>query len=135
MRDGQEYIEEQRHPTPRAKLARFAPAVDRQAIHVLEDKVWLVSVAMHTGIEQARDVRMVEPAEQQALAPKALFPVATERAEIQELDRGESLVAAVVTAGTPHAAHAATTDLLFDGPRPEPRADQGSRRRTQQLAG
>ncbi len=99
-----------RASTPSALVV--AIAIDRLAVDVFQDEIRLTA-GRDAGIDQPRDIRMVQPGEQAALALESLLAArraGAHQREIQQLDRGTPLEAAVGALGEPDRAHAALTD-------------------------
>ena len=113
MSDGCEHFEEQPHARANIERARLTPAIQRRTLHVLQNEVRLPVVG-HTGIDQPRDVRVIQPREYLAFLPKALDPLRIHQREIEELDCRAPFEAAVDTTREPHGAHTALSERLFE---------------------
>jgi len=61
-------------------------------------------------VDQARDVRISQPPEDDAFAPEPLLAAPADERCVQQLDRHLPFIAAVAAPAEPHAAHAAVTD-------------------------
>ena len=99
-----------RASTPSACVV--AVAIDRLAVDVLEDEVRLAA-RRDAGVDQPGDVRVGQPREQAAFAPEPLLAArraGAHQREVQQLDRGAALEAAVRALGQPDRAHAAVPD-------------------------
>ena len=75
----------------------------RLAVDVLEHEIRLAG-RRDAGVDQMRDVRMAQPREDGAFAPEPLLAGAADQRDVQQLDRGASLEAAVAALGEPDAA-------------------------------
>ena len=62
------------------------------------------------GVDEVSDMRMGEFRQEVAFASKPLFARPPDQCDVQQLDGGASLEAAVATLGEPHAAHPALAD-------------------------
>ena len=67
--------QEQAQPIGHRQPARVAVAVDRHALHVLHDQV-RQAVVGRAAVEQAGDVRVLEPGQDLALGPELAHPFA-----------------------------------------------------------
>ncbi len=106
-------LQEQLHARGHARPARAAPVGDRFAFHVFQREVGLV-VAADAGVEQARDVRVLQPREDLALAGEAQAQVGIGQARAQQLQRDPPLVQAVRAPRQPDLAHAAFAEHAFE---------------------
>src|SRR5687768_3515742 len=79
------------------------------AFDELEHEVWLTRVR-DARIDQAGDVRMTEPREDDAFTPEPLLATPADQGGVEQLDRDLPFIAAVAAAAQPHAAHPALTD-------------------------
>src|SRR5580658_5362460 len=104
---------EQKHARLGPELQPIAIRIDRLTLDILEHEVGLC-VVEDTGIDEPRDVRMIEPREQPTLAAEALLTGLPEPVGMDELDRNRALEASVRASRPPDASHAAAPDLGFD---------------------
>ena len=124
-------LQEQVQPLVEVERARVAPVGDRFALDVLQRQVGLV-VAADAGIEQARDVRMLQPRQDLPFAGEAQAQVRIGEAGAQQFQRDAALVEPVVAARQPDLAHAAFAEHALEpvrtdagiGPRAGHRRDQ-----------
>jgi hypothetical protein len=106
VRDGVGHLQEQIEPGGGVEPALRRVAIDARALDVLEDEVWLPGLR-DACVEKPRDVRVRQPREQRALTPEPLVTQPIPHGEVDELDRGLALEAAVAAARQPHRTHAA----------------------------
>jgi hypothetical protein len=85
-----------------------AIAVDWLSVDMFEHEERLFEVA-DAGVNQLRDVRMREGAENPAFPPEAIFPAAGE-CDADELDRDAPIEPAVAAFRQPYGAHPALSD-------------------------
>ena len=107
-----------------AKFKSIAVSVDRLTLDIFEHEVGL-RIVDDPGIDEARDIGMIQPAEHSALAAESLFSGPAEPVGMDELDRDRSLESPIGSAGSPDAAHAAPTDFGFDEVGADAAADEG----------
>ena len=129
VRDGREYVEEQPDALFDIQAVLIAIRVDALAAYVFEDEVRL-SIPLDTGIEQSRDVRMLQAGEHAALARKALLRRVPDESEVQQLDRDLSFESAVAAMCEPHGAHAAEAENPIQRVRAEALPFQAGRQMT-----
>ena len=91
----------------------IAPAIQRSPSTYSSTRYGCPSVG-HARVDQARDVRVIEPREHLAFLSKALDALRIDQREIEELDRGATFEAPVAATGQPHRAHAAVSERLFE---------------------
>ena len=82
----------------------------RLAVDVLEHEIRLAG-RRDAGVDEVRDARVAQPGEDGAFAREPLFAGAADQRDVQQLDRGASLEAAVAALGEPHAAQPALSDM------------------------
>ena len=80
-----------------------------------------------TRIDQARNIRVVEPPEDLPLGAKALLPLKTDPTGMQEFDRNRVFKALINTSCAPDATHAATAEFGLDHVRSNVSAAKGCR--------
>ena len=107
-----------------AELQPIAIRIDRLALDVLEHEVRLRLVD-DPGVDEARDIGMIQPAEHSPLAAEALFPGSAEPVCVEKFDRDRTLESSVGPARSPDAAHTAPTDLGFDDVGADSAPDEG----------
>src|SRR5258708_452463 len=91
----------------------MAVGIGRPTLDVLEREVGL-QIVDDPGIDEARDIGMIQPAEHSPLALESLLAGSAEPIGMDELDRNRTLESSVGPARSPDAPHAAPTDLRFD---------------------
>src|SRR5262245_19876438 len=106
MRDGLAHDDEQCDARRERESLAIAPRIDALAVDVFEHEI-AFAAGSDAGIEQARDVRIVESSEQTALAREPFIRAAIRGREPQQLDRRESVVQTIRAAGEPNLRHAA----------------------------
>src|SRR5687768_13212927 len=79
------------------------------AFDELEHEVGLTRVR-DAGVDQAGDMRMTEPREDDAFAPESLLATPADQGGVEQLDCDLSFIAAVAAPAQPDAAHPALTD-------------------------
>ena len=79
----------------------------------------------HPRIDEAGDVRMIQPAENLSLDPKTLLSRASDPRSVHEFDRDRAFVAAVGPMGAPDAAHSPAADFGVDEIRAHTPSDEG----------
>src|SRR5450755_4309379 len=126
MRDCGENVDEQTHARLDIELMPLAIRVNRLAFDVFEDQVGL-SRLQNPRIEEARDIRVIEAAEDIALELEAMFPDRTDPRRVHKFNGNRALVAAVGPPCAPDAAHAAAANLSLNLISAHPAADQRSR--------
>src|SRR5271156_1981853 len=99
---------EQRDSCFEAKFKTIAVSVDRLTLDIFEYQIGL-RIVDDPGIDEPRDIGMIQPAEHLALAAESLFTGSAEPVGMDELDRDRALESSVGSAGSPDAAHAAPT--------------------------
>ena len=135
---GLHHVHEQAQARFYIQLAFVTPAVDGLAAHQFQHQIGLAAItaAGDTGIEQARDVRVLQPRQDAALALEALAGLRAVQAAVHQLDGGLALVAAVAAPRQPDAGHAAFAQRGLDGPGaqvlPRRRVGRLGQRRTRQ---
>ena len=95
----------------------IAVAVDVVAFNVLENEIGLSGVR-HSGVDQFRDVRMRQTAENDALALESFLAGLPHQRDVEKLHRDFPLKSSVVSFRQPDAAHAALADLRYQGVAP-----------------
>ncbi len=113
-----QYAQEKLDSRTEREALPLAVDVQRLPLDVLEHEIGLRAVE-HAGVEQARDIGLVQTREHPAFLLEALLAGLADPARMHELDRHRSVVATVGPARTPHAAHASATDLAVDDIRPD----------------
>ena len=113
MRHCRQHVEEEPDQRGRARRAVDAVAVDRFAVDVFQHQVGLAGLGADAGIEQACDVRVVEPREDAALALETRHAAAAEQPGLQELDCHLAFVAPIGAPRQPDAAHAAVAQFTL----------------------
>nr|WP_326538432.1 hypothetical protein [Pseudorhodoferax sp.] len=103
---GLQHLRKQLDARAQAQAVAVAPVVDALAVHMLQHQVGL-AVVRQPGIDQPCDVRMRQPRQDGALAPKARRQRLPHDARVQQLDGRAALKVAVAALGQPHRAHAA----------------------------
>src|SRR6185503_10131428 len=106
VRDCREHLEEQADALLDAETALFAILIDALAAHVFQNEVRLAT-GLDAGIEQTRDVRMLQAGQHAPFARKALLRWMPDERGIQELHRDLPFEATVAAMREPHGAHAA----------------------------
>lgn len=84
------------------------------ALHVLKHQKWRAEQA--SGVDQARDARMVEPCQHCAFLRKTRFETFGVAFSTQEFDRDLGLIKPVGPCGEPDFAHAADADDFLEFP-------------------
>jgi hypothetical protein len=120
-------------PLRQRRRALLAPVGDRLAVDVFQREVGL-AVLGRAGIEQARDVGVLQPREDLAFAGEAQAQVRVGEAGAQQLQCDAALVQAVVAAGHPHLAHAAFAEQALEPVRADARAGARAGRGQQRFA-
>jgi hypothetical protein len=87
--------------------------VDMFAVNEFQDQVGLMTVWADAGIQESRDVRLIEPSQDAALALESGLAALTQKPGLQELDGYLSFVASICPACEPHLAHATTAQFAF----------------------
>jgi hypothetical protein len=112
-----------------------AIVVDPLALDELERQVRLP--VQGAGVEQPRDVGMVQARQEPPLALEPFRVRAGPDRGLEQLDRAPALEPSVVPGRQPHLAHPAAPEQPFDGvgagPHPSPVADCGRKWRARQL--
>ena len=78
---------------------------------MLENEIWL-SLWGDAGVDQFRDVRVRELAEEPALALESFSRRASSQGETQKLQRHLAFEATIRALGQPHVAHSAFADAI-----------------------
>ena len=126
-------LQEQREPLRQRRLPLQRPVGDRFAVDVFQREVGL-AVLGGAGIEQARDVGVLQPREDLPFAGEAQPQVGVGQAGAQQLQRDPALVQAVVAVGHPDLAHAAFAEQAFEPVRADARAGTRAGRGEQRFA-
>ena len=88
------------------RLVPLAVLIDALAPHVFQDEVRL-ALGLDTGIQQMRNVRMLQAGEHASLAREPLLRRMPDESRVQELHRHLSFESAVAAMCEPDGAHAA----------------------------
>src|SRR6185437_8001877 len=110
VRHGRQHREKQLDARFDIQLMPPAVGVDRLAFDVFDHQVGQTAIE-HAGIDQPRDVGMIELSEQIALDPEALLTGGALPGGVHELDRDRAPESAIGAMGAPDASHAAPADL------------------------
>lgn len=100
------------------QAAGIAMVDDVLAVNVLQGRE-RTSFGVAAGIDQTRDVRVIESGEDLALGLEAPPQDRAIETGMHQLDRDVALVGAVGAAGQPHRTHATAANLAFQPPAPE----------------
>src|SRR5215469_2065703 len=107
-------IEKQSHASFDTQLALLAILVDGKAVDIFENEIGL-AMRCNARIQQFGNMRMAQPAENAALALKALFGCRAGQRDIHKLDRSLSFESPIAALGEPHRSHAPLADLRHQG--------------------
>jgi hypothetical protein len=113
VRHGVGELQEERQLALQRQLG--AGLVDGAALHPFHHEIGQ-ALRAQAGVEQARDVRVIEPRQRLALLRKALQHGRRVHAALEQLDRRLALVGAVGAFGAPHLTHAAAAQQLQQTP-------------------
>ena len=123
VRDRLACRDEQAHTLSHRQAEPVAVAVDALTVHVLQHQVALARFG-DARVEQARDVRVVQPAQQLAFAGEACLRAGIADGQPHQLDGGQAVVQAIGAPRQPDLAHAAAADQAVDLPGAQPTAGQ-----------
>src|SRR5262245_26605351 len=84
VRDGRQHFQEEPDPLLDVQLLLIAVLVDALAAHVFQNEIRL-AIAFDSGIQQTRDVRVLQAGEHTAFASKPLLRWMADERRIQEL--------------------------------------------------
>lgn len=109
---GRDDVKDESDPFHDREAVLVGERVDRQAVDVLENQIWLTTQAQ-AGIEEPADMWMRQTSEDRPLALKSFLSDAIEQREIQKLDSDLTLEASVAAPTAPHRAHAAHAEQVL----------------------
>src|SRR5256714_2836515 len=95
---------------------------DRYALDVLHNEI-LTAIVSDAGVQEPRDIRMVEPGQDLAFGVETPHHFLRRDARVQELDRDFFLEVSVGPGGEVNGSHSATPDLAGDHVGADPLAD------------
>src|SRR5690606_21935315 len=121
VRDRGEHVDEQPHASFDIETMLIRMTIDALAVDVFEHEVRLTA-RRDPGVDQLRDVRMLQLREHRSFAHEPLLGRPTEQRRVQQLDRRPGFVTAVAAVREPDLAHATLADALLE----RVRADAGA---------
>src|SRR5581483_7230368 len=102
---------------------RFAIAIDRLALHVLEDEVRLAIVA-HARVEQSGDMWVRKSRQKTRFVPDVRCRIASQPGPLEQLQGRASFEPAVTATPEPDAAHSTASQEALNDVRADLFADQ-----------
>ncbi len=111
--DGVADVEEELQPLAHAELLTIAIAIERFAVHVLHHEVGIAFLGF-AGVEQARDVRVVQAGEDLPLGAEAQTELALHRAAVDDLDCDLRGVLTIGALAEVHGAGAAVAEYRYE---------------------
>ena len=106
VRHGGQNVEEQPDALLDAETALSAVLIDALAPHVFQNEVRL-AICLDTGIQQPRDVRMLQASEHASLTRKPLLRGMADQSRVQQFHCHLAFESTIAAMGEPDGAHAA----------------------------